>query len=86
MMIARRFRGDAVLCGRRIFTECFLERVLAPSARRAMRLDCIVYHLGLALSGRPAASFAKRLMLPVSNDTLLRVVRVWSMSTASSRT
>jgi len=24
---------------------------------------------------RPAASFAKRLMLPVSNDTLLRVVR-----------
>src|SRR5664279_6565237 len=32
-------------------------------------------HLGLALGGRPAASFAKRLMLPVSNDTLLRVVR-----------
>jgi len=31
--------------------------------------------LGLALGGRPAASFAKRLMLPVSNDTLLRVVR-----------
>jgi transposase len=29
----------------------------------------------LALGGRPAASFAKRLMLPVSNDTLLRVVR-----------
>jgi hypothetical protein len=28
--------------------------------------------LGLALGGRPAASFAKRLMLPVSNDTLLR--------------
>lgn len=32
-------------------------------------------YLGLALGGRPAASFAKRLMLPVSNDTLLRVVR-----------
>jgi transposase len=29
----------------------------------------------LALGGRPAAAFAKRLMLPVSNDTLLRVVR-----------
>jgi len=30
---------------------------------------------GLALGGRPAAGFAKRLMLPVSKDTLLRVVR-----------
>lgn len=29
----------------------------------------------LALGGRPAAGFAKRLMLPVSKDTLLRVVR-----------
>ncbi len=27
------------------------------------------------LGGRPAANFARRLMLPVSNDTLLRVVR-----------
>jgi transposase len=35
----------------------------------------IVHHLGLALGGRPAAGFAKRLMVPVSNDTLLRVVR-----------
>jgi len=40
-----------------------------------MRLECIVHHLGLALGGRPAAGFAKRLMVPVSNDTLLRVVR-----------
>ena len=29
----------------------------------------------LALGGRPAANFARRMMLPVSNDTLLRVVR-----------
>jgi len=38
-------------------------------------MECIVHHLGLALGGRPAASFAERLMMPVSNDTLLRVVR-----------
>jgi transposase len=44
-------------------------------SRRTTRLDCIVHHLGLALGGRPGASFAKRLMLPVSNDTLLRMVR-----------
>jgi transposase len=75
VVIARRFRCDAVLCGRQIFTERFPEGALAPSARRTARLDCIVHHLGLVLGGRPAASFAKRLMLPVSNDTLLRVVR-----------
>ena len=33
-VIARRFRSDAVLCGRQIFTEQFPEGVLAPSARR----------------------------------------------------
>jgi transposase len=75
VVIARRFRCDAVLCGLQIFTERFADGVLAPSARRTRRLDCIVHHLGLALGGRPAAGFAKRLMLPVSNDTLLRVVR-----------
>jgi hypothetical protein len=32
-------------------------------------LDHIVHHLALALGGRSAASFARRLMLPVSNDT-----------------
>src|SRR6266849_1169039 len=47
----------------------------APWARRTARLDLVVHHLGLALRGRPAASFARRLMLPVSNDTLLRLVR-----------
>jgi len=60
---------------RRIFTERFDADVLAPWARRTARLDHIVHHLALALGGRPAASFARRLMLPVSNDTLLRLVR-----------
>ncbi len=75
VVVARRFHCDAVLCGRRIFAERFEEDVLAPWARRTGRLDHIVHHLGLALGGRPAASFARRLMVPVSNDTLLRVVR-----------
>ena len=84
IVIARRFRCDAVLCGRQIFTERFAEGVLAPSARRTARLDAIVHHLGLALGGRPAACFAKRLMLPVSKDTLLRVVRRRSRSPTDS--
>ncbi|OCJ54092.1 transposase [Agrobacterium rubi] len=75
VIAARRFYCDAVLCGRRIFTERFETDVLAPWARRTARLDHIVHHLGLALGGRPAAAFARRLMVPVSNDTLLRVVR-----------
>lgn len=75
LVIARRFRCDALLCGRQIFTQRFAEGVLAPSARRTARLDSIVHHLGLALGGRPAADFARRLVLPVSKDTLLRVVR-----------
>jgi len=73
--LVRRFHCDAVLCGRRIFTERFGAEVLAPWARRTSRLEHLVHHLALALGGRPAASFARRLMLPVSNDTLLRVVR-----------
>ena len=75
VVLARRFYCHVVLCGRRIFAERFDADVLAPWARRTARLEHIVHHLGLALGGRPAASFARRLMVPVSNDTLLRAVR-----------
>ncbi len=75
VVMARRFYCAAMLCGRRIFAERFDSNLLAPWARRTSRLDNIVHHLGLALGGRPAPNFARRLMLPVSNDTLLRVVR-----------
>jgi transposase len=47
LVIARRFRCDAVLCGRQIFIERFAEDVLTPSARRTARLESIVHHLGL---------------------------------------
>ena len=74
-LVARRFVCDATLCRRKIFAERFDDSVVTERSRRTSRLECIVHHLGLALGGRPAASFAKRLMVPVSNDTLLRVVR-----------
>jgi transposase len=73
-LVTRRFVCNAPSCPRRIFAERFAG-IIAERARRTSRLECIVHHLGLALGGRPAASFAKRLMMPVSNDTLLRVVR-----------
>ena len=72
---ARRFRCEAVLCRRRIFAERFDGDILKPWAPRTARLDQIVHCLALALGGRPAASFARRLSMPVSNDTLLRAVR-----------
>jgi transposase len=48
---------------------------LRPFARRTTRLESIVHYLGVALGGRPGQSFTRRLLLPVSKDTLLRVVR-----------
>ncbi|XJJ66191.1 hypothetical protein WBP07_12040 [Novosphingobium sp. BL-8A] len=39
------------------------------------RLEAIAHLLGLAPGGRPGAEFAKHLMMPMSKDTLLRVVR-----------
>jgi len=70
---ARRFRCDATACPRRIFAERL--GPVALWARRTARLDALAHHLALALGGRPAAGFAARLMLPLSNNTLLRLLR-----------
>ena len=72
---ARRFRCVLAHCRQQIFAERLETAVGGPFARRTARLEGIVHHLGLALGGRPGQSFAQRLLLPVSNDTLLRVVR-----------
>ncbi|MFN0193274.1 MAG: ISL3 family transposase [Aestuariivirga sp.] len=72
---ARKFRCAGTGCKQRVFAERFEGGTIRCSARRTDRLDVIVHHLGLALGGRPGAGFSRRLMLPVSNDTLLRVVR-----------
>jgi transposase len=71
----RRFVCNVTRCSRPIFAERFGDTVLTDRSRRTARLDCLVYQLGLALGGKPAIRLSHRLMLPVSNDTLLRVVR-----------
>ena len=73
--MVRRFRCGLPGCLREVFAERFDTTVLPERARRTGRPEEIVHHLGLAMGGRPGAGFAQRLMLPVSNDTLLRVVR-----------
>lgn len=74
-VMARRFRCLRTDCRQRIFVERLETAVARPFARRTSRLEGLVHHLGLALGGRPGQSFARRLLLPVSKDTLLRVVR-----------
>jgi transposase len=71
----RRFRCATITCPRRIFGEPLAASVSPRGARRTERLEGIVHHPGIALGGRPAANLARRLMLPVSRDTLLRVLR-----------
>jgi transposase len=74
-VVVQRFWCDTAACGRKIFAERFPDGVLPAFVRRSSRLEQIVHHVGLALGGRPGAGLAQRLMLPVSRDTLLRVVR-----------
>lgn len=71
----RRFRCGAQNCPRKVFAERFDGSIVEPWARRSSRLQSIVRYVGLALGGRPGQSLARRLLLPVSKDTLLRVVR-----------
>ena len=67
LVIARRFRCDAVLCGRQISIERFAEGAPAPSARRTARLD---FYRPSPRSGARrstgSGALAERLMLPVS--------------------
>ena len=71
----RRFRCVNSGCSVQIFAERLDQAIAPPSARRTGRLETIVHRLGIALGGRPASSLAKLLMVPISKDTLLRVVR-----------
>ncbi|MGH1574301.1 ISL3 family transposase [Methylobacterium sp. P31] len=71
----RRFRCVGTGCRTKVFAERLGPDLATAYARRTGRLDCLVHHLGLALGGRPAESFARRLMVPASRDTMLRTVR-----------
>src|SRR5512134_2732546 len=84
LLTARRFRCGSVRCSRKIFAERFDAETTQPYARRTSRLQGLVHHLGLALGGRPGQSLARRLLVPVSKDTLLRAVRSHSVGSYSA--
>jgi transposase len=61
-------------CPRRVFTER-LPGVVAPWARRTLRLTARLLALGLALGGAAGARLSQSFGLTVSRNTLLRVIR-----------
>jgi Transposase and inactivated derivatives len=71
---ARRFRCPVSTCRRVIFTER-LPEIALPKARRTPRLTQAQRDIGLALGGEPGSRLARRLAMPVSDDTLLRLIR-----------
>ncbi|WP_081506046.1 ISL3 family transposase [Azospirillum lipoferum] len=74
----RRFRCPAADCPRRVFTEC-LPTVAAPRVRRTRRLAEAQRTIALSAGGDPGARLATRLAMPVSGDTLLRLIRAEPM-------
>lgn len=74
-LYTRRWRCPNPDCTRQIFTER-LPDVVAPFARRTVRLAEVVDAIAFALGGEPGARVLAMLGLPVSADTLLNRVRV----------
>ena len=70
----RRFFCKRQDCSRRIFCER-LPQVVAPYARKTLRLNQALALIGFALGGRAEARLTRKLALTVSPDTLLRRVR-----------
>ncbi|MGH1569517.1 transposase family protein [Methylobacterium sp. P31] len=70
----RRFCCPNRACPRRTFSES-VGGAAVSQAHRSKRLRDLQRHLGLMLGSEPAARLAQRLAMPVSGDTLLRLVR-----------
>src|SRR5690348_4223703 len=66
----RRFFCDAVACARRVFAER-PATVVAPYARRTVRLDAWLWRVAFALGGRPGARLLHDLGLGGGRDALL---------------
>jgi transposase len=80
---ARRFRCLNTLCPRLIFCER-LPSVVAPYARRTVRLHAALELIGFAVGGEAGARLARELGLAVSPDTLLRHLRKSSAQKAAT--
>jgi len=79
----RRFFCRNLDCSRKIFCER-LPQLLPVYARRTARLARTLGLLAFALGGEYGARLVKKLGMPVSRDTLLRLIRRHRLVTASS--
>jgi transposase len=73
-LCVRKLFCDNRKCPRRIFTER-LPGLVAPWARRTLRLAARLLAIGLALGGAAGARLSQSFGLTVSRNTLLRVIR-----------
>ncbi len=80
---ARRFFCRTPTCPRQTFRER-LPVLVAPGARRSYPLLHALTTIGMALGGKPGARLARRLGMPTSNQTLLRLVRAVPLPRAAS--
>nr|WP_240537300.1 transposase family protein [Bradyrhizobium elkanii] len=71
---ARRFRCANPQCSRRIFTER-LPATVRPKSRRTTRLGESQLAIGFAVGGEPGSRLSRKLAMPVSGDTLLRMIQ-----------
>ena len=70
----RRFRCSVPECPRHVFAER-LSAVTLPRVRRTVRLAETQRRIALSAGGEAGARLASRLAMPVSGDTLLRLIR-----------
>lgn len=73
-LTVRRYRCRRQDCTQKIFTER-LPDIVASKARRTIRLSDSQRAIGLVAGGEPGSRLAHRLAMPVSGDTLLRMIR-----------
>ena len=80
-MQVRRFRCSAPECPRRVFAERLPELAL-PRVRRTARLAEAQRRIAFSAGGEAGARLASHLAMPVSGDTLLRLIGTAPLPTA----
>ena len=74
LLTVKRFRCRNLGCERSTFVES-QPNLVAKSARRTKRLDTELEAIAFALGGQAGGRLAPKLKMPVSGDTLLRLIR-----------